>query len=203
MKRVKEIIKTTGNKFLNMYDFIGETKSGTPIKYHVASRAKEIDGLKIHVGKDKIDAAIIYAVVKGEEEKMVVIKQYRYSIDDYIYELPAGLIDENETLEEAAVRELKEETGLDLHVISCPTYFNKPYYTSVGLSDENCATVFGYATGTPSVDGLEDSEDIEVLFVNRNEAREILENGNIALPIGYMMLHFIASEEGHALDFVK
>ena len=203
MKRVNQIIKTTNNKFLNMYDFIGVTKSGKDMKYHVSSRAKDVEDLRVKQDGIYPDAAIIYAIVKGEEERMVVIKQYRYSIDDYIYELPAGLIDAGETLEMAAIRELKEETGLDLEIIPCASYMNKPFFTSVGLSDECCSTVFGYATGSISTEGLEDSEDLEILLVNRQEAKEILEKGIIAVPVGYMMLHFIASEDGHALDFVK
>ena len=139
MKRVNQIIKTTNNKFLNMYDFIGVTKSGKDMKYHVSSRAKEIEDLQIKKDGIQPDAAIIYAIVKGEEERMVVVKQYRYSIDDYIYELPAGLIDAGETLEMAAIRELKEETGLDLEIIPCSSYMNKPFFTSVGLSDECCS----------------------------------------------------------------
>ena len=39
------------------------------------------------------------------------------SVGDYVYNFPAGLIDEGETPEVAAKRELKEETGLDLIVI--------------------------------------------------------------------------------------
>ena len=41
----------------------------------------------------------------------VLVKQYRPPLDAYTIELPAGLIDANETPQEAAIRELKEETG--------------------------------------------------------------------------------------------
>ncbi len=45
------------------------------------------------------------------EDKFVFIKNYRYPIDEFVLELPAGLIDEGETPSEAAERELEEETG--------------------------------------------------------------------------------------------
>lgn len=54
---------------------------------------------------------LIYAVLKDDPEKIVLVRQYRYPINKYIYELPAGLIDEGETSEQTAIREMKEETG--------------------------------------------------------------------------------------------
>ena len=42
----------------------------------------------------------------------MLIRQYRYPLDAYIYELPAGLVDGDETPAQAAVRAMKEATGL-------------------------------------------------------------------------------------------
>ena len=55
------------------------------------------------------DYVLVLAV--SDKERLVVIKQYRRGIDDYVYELPAGWIDKNETPMQAAIRKLKEETG--------------------------------------------------------------------------------------------
>lgn len=63
-------------------------------------------------GELKADGTVIYAVLKDDPEKIVLVRQYRYPINKYIYELPAGLIDEGETSEQTAIREMKEETGL-------------------------------------------------------------------------------------------
>ena len=47
----------------------------------------------------------------------ILITQYRPPVDSFSIELPAGLIDEGEGPEEAAVRELKEETGYTGEVV--------------------------------------------------------------------------------------
>lgn len=58
-------------------------------------------------------------------------KQYRPPIDKIVIEVPAGLIDEGETAEQAAVRELKEETGYVGQVTeTTPLMFNGELYIS-------------------------------------------------------------------------
>ena len=57
----------------------------------------------------------------------MIILQYRPPIEAYCVEFPAGLIDEGETPEQAAVRELKEETGYEGKVCDLsPTLSNQP-----------------------------------------------------------------------------
>ncbi len=45
-------------------------------------------------------------------DRVFLIRQYRYPLDDYIWEIPAGTLEEGESPEECAARELEEETGL-------------------------------------------------------------------------------------------
>jgi len=62
--------------------------------------------------KSDIDGVGIVAILEKETGPEIVLqKQYRPPIDKIVIEIPAGLVDEGETAEEAAIRELKEETG--------------------------------------------------------------------------------------------
>jgi len=66
-------------------------------------------------GSSGIDAVAILAVLRSEtnafQPSTVIIEQFRAPVGKYVIELPAGLIDGGETPEDAAIRELEEETG--------------------------------------------------------------------------------------------
>ncbi|EAU88437.2 phosphoribosyl-ATP diphosphatase [Coprinopsis cinerea okayama7 len=86
-----------------------------------------------------IDAVAILTILKSKKNTFppstVVIEQYRPPIDKYVVELPAGLIDEGETPEQAAIRELKEETGYqsDTIVESSPVIVSDPGMTNANM----------------------------------------------------------------------
>ena len=53
----------------------------------------------------------VNAVVLTKENEIVLVEQYRYAGNEFYLEVPAGKIEENETYEEAIIREVQEETG--------------------------------------------------------------------------------------------
>ena len=174
MRRVESIKQTTQNKFLNMYELDMESDTGKHSTYFVASRAKTIEELKIKTRENKADGVIIYSVYREEKEKkekLVLIRQYSCPLDDYIYEFPAGLVDEGEDFKMAGMRELKEETGLDFQPIDAADMYTKPYFTTIGMTDESCGTVYGYASGVPSKEGQEENEVIEIVLADKAEVR--------------------------------
>ena len=52
------------------------------------------------------------SILPVDRDRVFLIRQYRYPLDDYIWEIPAGTLEEGESPEECAARELEEETGL-------------------------------------------------------------------------------------------
>lgn len=101
-----------------------------------------------------------------EDENVILVEQYRKPIDSVILEIPAGHIEDGETPELAAKRELLEETGF---VATEMTYVNK-YYTSPGFSDELIYFFFarGYNTSQRNPD-----ED-EFINVKRLSAKDFI-----------------------------
>ena len=195
MGKVTHVKPITNNKYLNAYELTKENKYGREGSYYMASRAKSADELKLITRQNAPDAVIIFALYGESNDKVVMIRQYRYSIDDYIYEMPAGLVDEGETYREAAVRELKEETGLNFAPLDVDKMYERPFFSSIGMTDESCSMVYGYASGTVDLSGLGDGEEIEVIFVDRQEAKRILAEENVSVKCAYQLMHFIHNDD--------
>jgi len=67
---------------------------------------------------------------RGEDPQVLMIRQYRYAADGYLYEIPAGRLDQGENPRDCAVRELKEETGCTAeHFDHLLTMFTTPGFT--------------------------------------------------------------------------
>lgn len=203
MSSIRKVTQVTHNRFLNMFDLDVIHRAGDPGLYHVASRARNIEELKLSTKENKADGVIIYALYGEAKDRVVLIRQYRYSIAGYIYEFPAGLVDEGEDFHAAGIRELKEETGLDFHPLEVDPIYSRPYFTTIGMTDESCAAVYGTADGTVSREGLEDSEEIEVVLADRAEIRRILREENVSLMCAYMMMHFLHADVSDPFGFLE
>lgn len=201
--RVLSVEKKTDNRFLNMYDIQYENKVGGQGIYHIASRASSVEKLKMNTRINHPDGVIIYALYGPRRDKVVMVRQYRFSIDDYVYEFPAGLVDAGETYSEAGARELKEETGLDFTPVKANEMFSKPLFTTIGMTDESCATVYGYASGHISKAGLEDNEDLEVVLADRKEVRRILQEEHVSINCGYLLMHFLCHTAEDPFYFLR
>ena len=201
MKKISEVSRLTDNPHLNLYHLKGTNRVGKPLNYYIASRVKNMERLKLKTKRNDPDGIIVYSLYGEKRDRVVLVRQYRYSIDDYIYEFPAGLVEEGEGYREAGIRELKEETGLSLELIDADPMFEKPGFMSVGMTDESCATIYGYASGTPSKNGQEDSEEIDIVLADREEVKRILKEEHVAIMCAYMLMHFLQDKE--PFDFLN
>ena len=102
---------------------------------------------------------------------MVITREYRVPLDDYEYGFPAGLVDSGESVEQAARRELQEETGLTVNRF---IKVSPPIYSSAGMTDESVAMAYVECEGEPSNSANTDSELIEILFISPEDALGLL-----------------------------
>lgn len=200
MSSVGKITKKIDNPHLSFYELEAIHRDGSASPYYMASRTRSPEALKAVNHNGLPDGVIIYGVCGEEKDKLVLIRQFRYPIGGYIYEFPAGLANPGESPEETAVREMYEETGMQLTLRESGSC-SRPFFTTCGMTDECCATVFGYCSGSPTSCHQENSEDIQVVLADREECRRILREENVAIMCAYMLMHFIASS-GDPLDFL-
>lgn len=203
MKKYTAIHKLSDNRFLNLFKLDALTDKGRTFDYFFVSRRKA-DSIKLLTKDISAEGVVIYPILKNEPNKIIMIKQYRYPLDDYLYELPAGLIDEGESPEVAAIRELKEETGFDFEVYNGGnTSFRRPFFMGAGFTDESCNAVFGYASGTVNQEAIEDTETIQVLIVDKAEAKRILREERVSLRAAYLLMNFVNSDLEEPFSFLN
>ena len=76
------------------------------------------------------DFAVVVAVT--EQGELVIERQYRHGIEKVIWELPAGAIEPGEDPQEAAKRELLEETGYKAEKLEfCLSWHQTPHLTAI------------------------------------------------------------------------
>ena len=110
----------------------------------------------------------------GEEPQVLLIRQYRYAAEKFIYEIPAGRLEDGEPPEECARRELREETGCEADTLERLTTI----YTTPGFTDERIHLFV--ATGlTRGESALEADEFAEPVVLTLSEALRKIEQGEI------------------------
>lgn len=172
---IKKIENTYSSKFLNMYKTSYQDKNKKDKEWFFASRLDEKTLLKSYQDGHKTPDAVVIAPYHEELKKLILIKQYRIPVDDYVYEIPAGLVDDGENSKNTLKRELKEETGLELIDIK---YLSKNIYTSPGMTDENFDMYYVTCTGEITTEYNEGSEDITICPVDKDEAKKLLLSDN-------------------------
>ena len=117
-------------------------------------------------GSDIDGVGIVAVLDKPSGPEIVLQKQYRPPIDKVTIEVPAGLIDAGETPEQAAVRELREETGyVGVVSESSPVMFNDPGFCNTNLRMVHVTIDMSLPENQDLKPELEENEFIEVFTV--------------------------------------
>lgn len=108
------------------------------------------------------------------DDTVVLIKQFRHAVRDYLLEIPAGLLEPDENPEETAVRELKEEIGASVEkLVNLGSFYTSPGYTT---------EVFHFFQADISdygIQELEEDEVIDIIPVTVDEFYRMIDEGLI------------------------
>lgn len=186
---LKEVIKKASGKYLSFYNLVYENKLGKKKVYEMVSH-NEIELGNSSILSDSVPRAVVIIPLSTDRQMVCLNKEYRLAVNALTYNTVAGLIESGESVEDAARRELKEETGLDLVEIIDVL---PPCYSAVGISNERTICIFCTASGVLSSVNAGDDEEIEPIWVSKEEYSRLLSEGvNMAARtqmFGYMWLH--------------
>lgn len=160
--QLKNVEKLTNDNWTNLY-VANYVKNNSSINWAFASRNKK-EELVCLKGDTNICNSVCIApkyYINGEEH-IILCKEFRFPLNNYIYSFPAGLVENGEDIVEACIRELREEIGAEVSSIKPITNI---CYNSEGLTDEN-VVMFEAVVSSLHNQKLEESEDISIEIVN-------------------------------------
>lgn len=177
-------------KFLSMYEAEYENRVGNKKSWMISTRkSKETLESKFFQDKKDNDDAVVIAALHKPSNKLVLVRQFRVPVNDFVYEMTAGLIDDGEDFKTSVKRELKEETGLDLKEIKAD---KGRLYLSPGMTDECVNLVCCTCEGELSTEFMEDDECIEPLLISVEEAKQIIKSDeNMDIKCYLVLQNFI------------
>ena len=162
------IRKIHEGRFITRYDVDYVTSEGNPKTYEIISRSREIRSLEEL--QNRTPNAVVMILTDESGECILVNREYRMAMAQWIYNFPAGLIDPGESPEESARRELREETGLQ--IIRIDDMLDNSY-SAIGFSNERNICVFG-AAGGAFRGSTSDQEEIVPGWYTKEEIRKLL-----------------------------
>ena len=115
--------------------------------------------------------AVVLALTKNQ--KVVLVKQYRHGTQDFVWEFPGGVVDDDENPMDGGRRELSEETGY-----TAPNLIEVgKFYPNPALQTNTMYGYLAYDAEKTSVQKLDEAEDIEVHLVSLDELIAMTKRG--------------------------
>jgi len=111
---------------------------------------------------------------EGDDPQLLLLKQYRYAAEQYLYEIPAGRLEPGEDPKHCAVRELREETGCE----AASMEFLVTIYTTPGFTDERIHIFM--ASGLEHGDTAHEADEFMTIeTVTLSQALQLIKDGQI------------------------
>lgn len=152
------------------------------------STEKIYDGVILNLRRDKVTVkndktsyreivehagGVVIAAITPEG-KIPMVKQFRKAAEKAVLEIPAGKLEESEDPKEAALRELKEETGYTAESID---YVNS-FYSSIGYSEEVLHLYIAKDLTAGDTD-FDDNEAIDIYEYSIDDLMEMVMDGTV------------------------
>lgn len=174
---LQNLRKKLSGKYLSYYELTYRLADGSTKVYEMVSKKgtalnpEELTSENIGQGI----AAVVLLVLSEDHSKMLLSKEFRLGVNGWVVNEVAGLVDEGETVEQAAARELYEETGLTLTKI---VKILPPSFTCAPVIDDKTALVICEAVG--EITGSDSSvEIINSKWYTKKKMKKLLENETV------------------------
>ena len=192
------------SKYIKVFDL-----EYAPGKHYYDATRREVSDLVAAKTTEEVkkmlpDAVSCVVILKtaSDEEKLLLMREYRYPVGQYLLSVPAGLIDPADRMEKepyfaAAKRELQEETGITFEKDDEISVINSCLYSTPGMTDESNALVkiVLNRSSMPKLtqDGAVGSENFDgFVLLDKKEAKKILTDGRDENGIFYSVYTFMA-----------
>lgn len=200
---IQKIEQLTHEKWLNLYAAAFE-HHGHKGRWVYASRNPQPAHQSGETPIPPAQAVVIVPVLRSPEmggnegsTRLVMVREFRVPIGDYIFAFPAGLVDAGESIEDTARRELREETGFEVAAIHRVT---QPLYSSSGLTDEAVSVIFVDARATPQTQPkLGDGEDLQVVLLDFADICRLCDDRSIRIDAKAWMILYCYQQLGRLI----
>jgi ADP-ribose pyrophosphatase len=149
------------------------------------------EGPRVYVTLAMLDWVSIAAVTS--DNRFVLVRQYRHGISDVTIETAGGFVDEGETPQMSARRELREETG----------YSSRDFvslgaiHPNTAMQSNRCHIFLARAVECSGPPAPDEDEHIEPLLLDASEVRRAIDDGVITNSLSIITLERALARIGH------